>query len=288
MARRDERSVDGILMSKFFTDASSGLIRRFFFRAWVLKLVLLSGLTGSACTIFVLVDSNHALFFNNEDWSNTTSRVWFIPGGEGRFGGVYVGFDDGWTQGGMNTEGLACDWVAGVNEKWEIKAGMKRARGNPSQRMLESCSTLQQAIDFFRSYYEPGFSSAEIMVGDRTGASAIIGAVDGELRVRKSTETRGFGYGGRTLQNLLKERPAIALTNGVDILKSCSQRGKYATKYSNVFDLRNGDIFLYPSGDLAGEVKLNLARVSAPAFVAEHVPLPAGRGANDQRSRPCR
>jgi hypothetical protein len=30
-----------------------------------------------ACTIFVLTDTNRALFCNNEDWSNPKTRIWF-------------------------------------------------------------------------------------------------------------------------------------------------------------------------------------------------------------------
>src|SRR5687767_2709878 len=85
----------------------------------VLALCTLSAGTASACTIFILTDDRRALFCNNEDYSNPKTRIWFIPGESGRHGCVYFGFDDDWGQGGMNTEGLAFDWVAGFKEKWE-------------------------------------------------------------------------------------------------------------------------------------------------------------------------
>jgi penicillin V acylase-like amidase (Ntn superfamily) len=66
---------------------------------------------AKACTIFVLTDSSHALFCNNEDWSDANTRIWFEPAGKGYYGAAYVGFDNGWPQGGVNTEGLAYDWV---------------------------------------------------------------------------------------------------------------------------------------------------------------------------------
>ena len=68
---------------------------------------------ADACTIFVLTDTNHAIFCNNEDWSNPKTRIWFVPAGTNYFGCAYVGFDNGFAQGGLNTEGLAFDWVAG-------------------------------------------------------------------------------------------------------------------------------------------------------------------------------
>ena len=71
-----------------------------------------------ACTIFVLTDTNRALFCNNEGgpWSDT--QIWFLPGGEGYYGAVYVGYaTNGWAQGGLNSKGLAYDWVASFEEK---------------------------------------------------------------------------------------------------------------------------------------------------------------------------
>ena len=35
---------------------------------WALALLCLVGAPVRACTIFVLTDTNTALFFNNEDW----------------------------------------------------------------------------------------------------------------------------------------------------------------------------------------------------------------------------
>ena len=52
----------------------------------------------------------------------------------------------------------------------------------------------------------------------------------------------------------------IALIGSLNILKAARQEGKYATKYSNVFDLKSGDIYLFRFPDREEAVKLNLAR----------------------------
>ncbi len=212
-----------------------------------------------ACTIFVLTDTNQALFCNNEDWSNPKTRTWFLPAGDGYYGAVYVGFDNGWAQGGLNTEGLAYDWVAGYQEKWEPDSHLPKIRGNPSQRMLESCATVAEAIAFERSHPEPSFSYAKILVADRTGASVIIGAKDGKLEVENENHCRGFGYGERMLDPASATGPKPTVTNGFRILRDCRQKGQYATKYSNIYDLKTGDIFLYPFPNRDDEVKFNLA-----------------------------
>jgi hypothetical protein len=94
------------------------------------------GLSADACTIFVLTDTNRALFFNNEDWSNPKSRIWFVPSGNGYYGCAYVGFDDGAPQGGVNTEGLAWDVVAGFREGLTANPSLPPVRGHPCQRIL--------------------------------------------------------------------------------------------------------------------------------------------------------
>jgi hypothetical protein len=214
---------------------------------------------AEACTIFVLTDAKRVVFCNNEDWSSPKSRIWFVPSGEGHLGCAYVGFDHGWAQGGLNTKGLAFDWVAGTMGKWKPGTDMKLARGNPSERMLETCATVDEAVAFFHKHREPSFARAKILVADSSGKSVIIGAKDGKLQIEEGSQCRGFGYGQRTLDRMLATTPEPTVANGAGILRACLQDGKNGTKYSNIFDLKSGDIHLFQPWKLSDGVKLNLA-----------------------------
>lgn len=225
----------------------------------VLACASLCSFMAHACTIFVLTDTNHALFCNNEDWSDTNSRVWFLPAGDHCYGAVYVGFENGIPQGGLNTQGLSYDWVAGYNEKWEPNPNAQPCRGGSSQRILENCSTVNDAIAFYRTHDEPGFAHARTLVADRTGASVIIGQHDGKLQVFPDNQCRGFGFGHITLDAALAKDPEPTVANGFQILTDCRQSGDYATKYSNIYDLKTGDVFLHPIPGSSDEVKFNLA-----------------------------
>lgn len=216
-------------------------------------------LPGYACTIFVLTDSKRTLFFNNEDYSNPATRVWFVPAAKGYYGVAYVGFDNDWEQGGVNTAGLAFDWVAGAKEVYTPDPGLRKVRGNSSERMLESCATVEEAIAFYQQYEETAFSYARILIADKTGASVIIGARNGKMYFDRSTQSRGFGYGSKALSEHLAKSPEPTLESGLPILKACKQEGQYATKYASVYDLRSGDMYLVSSGDEQKAVKLNLA-----------------------------
>jgi hypothetical protein len=223
----------------------------------IIMLVILFAQSSYACTIFVLTDGHRVLFCNNEDWTNPNTRIWFVPAGTGYYGCVYVGYDDGWARGGMNTEGLACDWVGGFMENWQADA-VTCVRGNPTQRMLESCGTVEDAIVFFQKHKESDFIRAKILVADRKGTSAIIGVQDGKLLIEKSDQSRGFGYAFLTLRECLTNNSEPTLNNGASILHSCLQGGKYATKYSNVFDLMSGDIYIYQFHQHIDSMLLNL------------------------------
>jgi hypothetical protein len=212
-----------------------------------------------ACTIFVLTDATRVLFCNNEDWTNPKTRIWFIPATNKLYGCVYLGFDDDHAQGGLNTQGLAYDWVAGSEEPWKAQPNLEpiRGNGNSSQQMLETCGTVKDAIAFYQTHQEGSFARAKILIADSTGASVIIGGQNGRLVVQTEDRCRGFGYGERTLDKMLAPPPEPTVTNGFKILRACLQKG--ATKYSNIFDLKSAEIFLFPFPDRNDEVKFKLA-----------------------------
>ncbi len=198
---------------------------------------------ASACTIAVLTDGKQAFFCNNEDWSNPRTRIWFLPASEGRYGGAFVGFDDGWAQGGVNTEGLAFDWVAGFKGS-ALEPRRKALRGNPSEQMLRTCATLDQAIAFYQAYEEPGLQYARVMVAERSGASAVLSARDGRLVIDRLDRSRAFGYGGEVATGMLSAA-AVTVEAAAGILRAARQSGRFPTQYSNVFDLKTGEIFIY-------------------------------------------
>ena len=235
-----------------------------------MKRILLSGIftflistlfvvQNHACTIFVLTDESRTLFFNNEDYSNPATRIWFLPSSKVDYGVAYVGFDNNWAQGGVNSAGLAFDWVAGYEEQYVPDKKLIKARSNPSEKMLKSCATVSEAIAFYKKYREPSFAYAKIMIADKSGASVIISARNGELYFDTSNQSRGFGYGEEVLNELLTKSPQPNIESGLPILQACYQQGKYATKYSSIYDLNSGEIFLTFSDSQEAKIKINLS-----------------------------
>lgn len=232
-------------------------------RAWLLLLILAcSARAVPACTIFVLADAKRTLFFNNEDYSNPATRIWFLPATKKYYGCAYLGFNDDWAQGGVNQRGLAFDWVAtGTTNGYAPAPELQLLPGNPAERMLESCKTVAEAIAFYHRYAEPGFATARMLIADKTGTSVIISAEHGQLQFAIAHQSRGFGYGNEALKKMLRPTLQPSLENGLPILTACQQGGQYATKYASVYDLRSGELYLAPAGaegirlDLAAELK---------------------------------
>lgn len=214
---------------------------------------------GLACTIAVIVDGPRVLLCNNEDWLNSDVRVWFVPGDQGRHGCVYVGFSNGWAQGGMNTRGLAFDGVAGFKEAWEHDGTTPVAPEHSAERMLESCSTVDDAILFYQRFWEPAFAVGKFLVADRTGASAVIGAKNGRLEVVRSHRSTALGYGAGRAQRWLADKPHATWENAVALLRETQQFGKAATRYSNIFDLHSGEIHFHQFARGARPVTFRLA-----------------------------
>jgi len=211
-----------------------------------------------ACTVAVLVDGGRVLFCNNEDWSDPQTRLWFVPSAT-HYGCAYVGFGNGWGQGGLNTQGLAFDGVAGFREEWEHDGVQPKAPRHSVERMLESCANVEDAIAFYTRYFEPAFAGAKLVVADRSGASAVIGAKDGRLEVVRRVSSFVFGYGGKRVAGRLAASPAASPAGAAQLLQTAQQTGRYATKYSNIFDLGTGDIYVHQFASERPVARLNLA-----------------------------
>jgi hypothetical protein len=246
--------------------ALSTMVFQTFNAFWILSIFLtflLSVNWASACTVFVVTDGKHTHFFNNEDFTNPNTRIWFVPKGNGYFGGAYLGFNDGEPQGGFNTEGLAFDWVTvdtdsyGVDPNYVPEKNLLRIEGNSGQWMLERCKTVEEAIKFYQKYREPAFAKTTLVIADQSGASVVIGSKNGKLYFDTAVKSRGLGYGEDTFKRLYKPG-SVDVSEGTQILKQCLAPGNGGTKYSNSYDLKSGDIDFFSFTNKNGQAKLNL------------------------------
>jgi hypothetical protein len=212
--------------------------------------------------VFTIVGGERILFCDNEDFSNPRTRIWFVPGSGTKYGCVYLGFDDGWGQNGLNDKGLAYGWLAGFKEGWQRQPGMKTIHGKPCHQMLESCASVEEAIRFFQQHWEKSFSYGRLLVADRTGKSVILRAKDGKLSAPIVTRSQGmghrFGMRGNEATPMLERISRPSLADAAGLLEFTRQEGVNATKYSVVFDLKTTDVWLYRFPEQPDPVQFNL------------------------------
>lgn len=138
-------------------------------------LLLASNNSSIPCTVFFATDGIIVLCGNNEDWSDPNTRFWFIPSEEGKNGWIKFGFASGYPQGGMNDQGLFWDATAcSYLEMPYSEANKEKFNGSLMQKVMEECSTVEEARLVFQIYYCDDQYRAQYLIGDRFGNSIIV------------------------------------------------------------------------------------------------------------------
>jgi len=245
------------------------------------------------CTIFTAAQGDKVLFGNNEDYTNPNTYYWVIPSSEGNFGGVYVGFDNLSPQGGINEKRLAFDTnglpPADLNPRSELPAAPP---GWIVETIMKEAATVEEAIDIARRYHRYNWGlpmKYQVFLADATGDAVVIstGSED-ELAFTRKQEGDGYlvstnfnqgnpenRYGDLpcwrydTATMMLREIQSeedLTVCHFRSILDAVHVEGAATnTIYSNVFDLRDGVIYLYHWHQFDEVVTLNVAQELARA-----------------------
>lgn len=248
-----------------------------------IKRILLSALTllpvsaALGCFIMFLTDGKNILVANHEDWYARDAEVTFIPASGKKMGMVYVDFtSEKLAQGGMNTAGLFFDGTRTPNAPYQDNDKKKDCHCYIWTKILEECTTVDQAIEYIKKYKVPEIEDIHIMFADRKGNTAVVGIYKDSLRVHR----RGRNYqlltnfnpanpsaGGEPFctryaaaDSMLQLDSSATIDNVQKILAQTSQDA--LTIYSNIYNLTTGDMYIYSyytRNNFTRKVKLNLA-----------------------------
>lgn len=223
------------------------------------------------CSAFLVVGSGRVLFGNNEDYWDPDTRLWFVPAKEGRRGVLYLGYGNGFPQGGMNDAGLAFDGFATQAFPLTEQEGKRVFAGNPIAEAMETCTTVDEVVDFLEGIdLSKLLANAMLFFADARGDAVII---EGDRFLRKEGDFQAItNFYQSQHEDDLAQCPRYAAA--VDVLQgrretsvalceralsAAAQRGDVvATLYSNVFDLRERTVRLYLFHDFAQPVVLDL------------------------------
>jgi hypothetical protein len=249
------------------------------FTKWIVAvgLGLLVLQPSSACTIFTVAQGDKVLVGNNEDAPYSfPDKMWFVPA----IGPAHARVCFGWycfAQGGMNDQGLFMDWAVTPNAG--KKSDNPPFEGNIVERVLANCSTVEEAVALFQKYAYPG-NDAHFLIADRAGNSVVGEWVDGQFKaVRKSgpyqlitnfllSDPKRGNYPCRrhaTASEMLEKSGKISVEDCAAMLKAVSAdwsdgEARGGTKYSNVFDLGQGEVYVYYRRNFDKPIRVNLAK----------------------------
>jgi hypothetical protein len=221
-----------------------------------------------SCTIITASQGDIALFANNEDWTSPNTYYWIRPGSDQTYGAIFFGFVEFLPpQGGINEMGLAYDINGLPAMPLNLHPKLPSAPVKIGEYMLERAATVDEAIELLSGLSWGQTLRGQIHIADATGAAAVMSAgADGELTFTRKEQGDGYlvstnfnlaypqngsepcwryDTATRMLDKIFK-RSVLDVEQLRMILDAVHQEGpSFNTVYSNIFDLRQGVIYLY-------------------------------------------
>jgi hypothetical protein len=232
-------------------------------------LVLLTALLYP-CTGFIVAQGDYTFWGSNEDFSDPDTYIAFYPPEPGKYGRVYLGYSDMNPQVAMNDQGLCMDGFYAPLQAVTGSADKPILHNNIIVYILETCTTVSEALDVFNSYYLYFLDHCQLMVADRFGDAAI---VEGDVIIRKKNfyqvatnfyqscpELGGYPcWRYDTAVNMLQNVYRPDVPGLASILDATHQEGTFVTQFSTIFDLNKKLVYLFHQGDFARMISFSLA-----------------------------
>lgn len=221
-----------------------------------------AGISNGAfgCTIVMAARNGLVLVGNNEDRNHTQTIMTLVPATLKYYGRIVFGYDDGPIQGGMNDQGLFIDANALRPTGWKPDSGKPTYPLNIMMSVLATCATCEDVRAFFEKSNFPALNRARFPVADRSGASMVVEYGEDRVQFVRTTawyqiatnfvmsNVRNGNYPCwryRTADKILSESKELSVELIRKILDETHQEGGALTVYSNIYDLKEGIVYVY-------------------------------------------
>ncbi len=233
----------------------------------ILTIVLAFPQNCLGCTMVKITKNGRTIAGNNEDQSNPNTKIWFESGKKGRYGVVYVGFDNLYPQGGMNEAGLVFDgFTQSYKEVKNIIGKKKISALDLEKKIMQECSTAEEVKNLISQYNISFWSSAVLRFVDKTGKCLY---VDGDnLTVSQEeyfvqTNVRPYEkkkcWRLEKASRMLEKNVEAGISYCKSIMDTTHQETEWGgTLYSTVYDLDKGIVYLYYFYDYENAIKFEL------------------------------
>jgi hypothetical protein len=251
-----------------------------------------SGSVYGSCTIFTVSLGDTVLFGNNEDGDLTGTYIWMSPAQEietslgtiTTYGAIALGYNyndhgaDGYAQGGMNDQGLCADGNALPRGSLNPHPERESPFTYLIEQVLWTCSTINETIEWFESHNMGSQWSCQIHFADASGDAMVASVLDGEFTYTRkgsanflvstnfnlANTSNAFAYPcwrHDTATSMLEEITSegeLTVEAVRNVLDAVHEEGEFGTKYSNIFDLVNRDVYLYHDHNFEKVVRFDL------------------------------
>jgi len=227
-----------------------------------LALMMLLQVDGYACSMCKVTINGRTYLGNNEDNWRLGSRVWFENKNTGNFGAVYVGYADGFPQGGMNEAGLAFDGLT-IYPKSVMADPSKITETNSNKfirDIMQNCATVEDVRNYAAKFNRP-FNAAVVFFADKGGKYLVMEpdtmtiGNDAKYIIANFCPTttpdheklnfERYKRGYEFLLNHTNDSNANFCLALVDSMHECRDKIGDGTLYSFVADLEAGNFSLY-------------------------------------------
>jgi uncharacterized protein YceK len=240
--------------------------------------ICMSGASAVACSVFNASGVDKVYAATNKDWNNKNTRIRFYAPSEGKYGRVYFGYQipEGFQNvGGMNEHGLWYDG-ASLPSRSDIYNHFNKptVKGELCEKALEECATVEEVIQLYKHFYTPHWQGHS-MWADRSGNSVIIEY--GEKDVVFLTKKQGYQvmtnyylsdsanlrwsncHRFNAITEILKNGKELNVELMTRALDAAHKEGLTPTLFSNIYDLKKGEIYVYHFHYYGEFVCINLA-----------------------------
>jgi len=237
-----------------------------------------SGHPVIACSVFNASGVDKVYAATNKDWNNIHTRIRFYAPSEGKYGRVYFGYQltEGFQNvGGMNEHGLWYDG-ASLPHRSDIYNHYNKPtiKGELCEKALEECRTVEEVIQIYKHYHTPHWQGHSKWA-DRQGNSVIIEFGEKDVVfLRKEhayqvmtnyylSDSANLRWSNchrfNAINSIMKSGKELSLELMTTALEASHKEGFTPTLFSNVYDLKKGEIYIYHFHYYGEYVRINLS-----------------------------
>jgi len=228
--------------------------------------------SGLCCSMFKVTMYGKTMVGNNEDYWNPNTRIWFEQGKNGEYGAAYVGYDNFYPQGGMNQAGLVFDGFSEDYKAISDTLGKKSLRIDFLKDILKTCANVDDVKRYFSQYNLSGLETSMFLFIDKTGKYLVVEG-DSLIIGNKPSYVLSNFYPSQVKnedeidipiyqkgRKLLENHRDTSINFCSSVMDTMHQEKDWGggTMYTTIYDLKEGNIYLYFFHDYTHVVKYHL------------------------------